>query len=71
MIEKYTHHNREVYTQSEIKGQHRKYCLCFQCAKLNIEERENNCSIANDLYANCVKYGITTPVFECPNFVAL
>ena len=67
-VTKYNHHGVEVYTNKETMGKHREFCLCFQCSKLNIEERQKNCPIANAIYDNCVKFNLTTPVFECPVF---
>ena len=68
-IIKYIHHGKEVWVRKDLKGTHREHCLCFQCEKLNIGDREKNCPIANELYKNCVKFNVTTPVFECPEFI--
>jgi hypothetical protein len=66
--ELYEHHENMVYVRSDLKGKHRDYCLCFNCTKLDIEGLKKNCTIANALYKLCVKYSLTTPVFECPAF---
>ena len=66
---RYVHHGVEVAVREDLKGTHRKHCLCFSCAKFKPRIREENCPIANDTFMNCVKHGITTPVFECPKFV--
>jgi hypothetical protein len=55
--------------RTKLKGKHRKYCLCHDCSRLNIQNRDANCEIANELFALCVRYDLTTPVFECPYFV--
>jgi hypothetical protein len=68
MFEKYNHHAREVWVNSELKGKHKEYCLCWDCIKLNPDDRELNCTIANLLFAVDCAVGITTPVFECPEF---
>lgn len=68
MIISYEHHGKTVFVKEELMGKHRGYCLCYLCSKLNINSREENCPIANAVYDNCVNYGITSPVFECPNF---
>lgn len=68
MFEKYNHHGNEVFVKSENKGKHRENCLCYSCEMLNVTNRELNCNIANELYKNCVKFGIVTPVYECPLF---
>jgi hypothetical protein len=68
MIEKYEHHGVEVSVESKNKGQHRQNCLCFYpCAKFKPDTAEN-CPIAKDVFAICVRHHITTPVFECPEF---
>ena len=68
-FEKYEHHGIEVAVRSDLKGKHRDHCLCFQgCPHFKPGDREINCEIANEVYAICVKYGIVTPVFECPHF---
>lgn len=67
-IIKYEHHGRKVFVDEDLKGTHREHCLCFRCQKLNIESRKKNCPIANKLYALCCKFGLTTPVGECPEF---
>ena len=67
-IEKYEHHGKMVSVQTHLKGNHVKHCLCSNCSKFNPQTRNENCSIANAIYKNCVDYGIVTPVWECPNF---
>jgi hypothetical protein len=67
MIEKYEHHGVLVSVDSELKGKHREHCLCFKCKKF-FPGQENNCEIANAVYQNCVKFGLTTPMYECPKF---
>lgn len=52
------------------KGRHRSLCLCYGCARF-LPGEEDNCSIAQDLYANCIKHNVVTPVLECPEFVKL
>lgn len=66
--ERYNHHDTNVWVRSDLKGLHRKYCLCHSCKKLNMIDRNKNCPIAKDLFNNCVKHNVVTPVFECPNF---
>jgi hypothetical protein len=68
MYERYDHHGKLVWVRKDLKGKHREHCLCFSCSKLNIEDREKNCPIANALFALCVQFNLTTPVFECPEF---
>jgi len=65
-FEVYDHHGKDVIVKSNNKGKHRENCLCYGCKKLDLENRENNCPIANAVYENCVKYDIVTPVWECP-----
>jgi hypothetical protein len=65
--EKYIHHGNEVMVHSVLKGKHRKYCLCYNCANFK-QFSLNPCPIAQEVYNNCVKYKLVTPVWECPNF---
>jgi len=69
MIISYEHYGRKVYVDEKLKGKHRKHCLCYKCKKFNLEDQKNNCKIANEVYSNCVKYNLVTPVYECPEFV--
>lgn len=65
--ERYEHHGNEVWVDSALKGLHRAYCLCFQCAKFK-PNTDENCPIAQSTYENCVEHGLVTPVWECPEF---
>ena len=67
--EKYEHHGVKVWVRKDLKGKHRQHCLCWSCMLFKPEDRENNCKLANLLYAVNVASGLTTPVFECPLFV--
>lgn len=70
-IVRYIHHGAEVATQEHLKGTHREHCLCFQkCAHFKPGTSEN-CEIAQTNYELCVKFNVTTPVFECPKYEAL
>lgn len=64
----YSHHGNGVWTREDLMGKHWDHCLCHSCAKLNMEDREKNCPIANVLYRLCVLLKIVIPVWECPNF---
>jgi len=63
---KYKHHGKDVFVREDLKGKHRDHCLCWRCEKFEPENREVSCIIANELFALCLKYGLTTPVYECP-----
>lgn len=68
MIERYEHHGVTVAVQAHLKGTHREHCLCYaDCAKFKPGTPEN-CPKAQGLYEFCVRTGMTTPVFECPDF---
>ncbi len=69
MIETYKHHGWTVFVDSELKGKHRDHCLCFKCDKFKPNTSEN-CPIAQATFENCVRYGITTPMYECPEYEA-
>ena len=68
-ITQYVHHGNLVFVRTDLKGRHREHCLCFQCRKFIPGDRAQNCPIANEVYANCVKHKLVTPVFECPEFI--
>lgn len=68
VIVKYEHHGVEVSVREDLKGKHREHCLCYQCSRFNIDDRDKNCPIANLLYRFCVLTSCTTPVWECPQF---
>lgn len=70
-FELYEHHGRNVWVESSLKGKHRDNCLCYSCALLDTENRDNNCKIANILYALCCAEDIVTPVYECPKFIKI
>lgn len=69
VLEEYEHHGRKVTVRSVLRGQHRDHCLCYDCGKFNEADRAANCPIANAVHDNCVKYGIVSPVWECPEYV--
>jgi hypothetical protein len=64
----YEHHGKTVWVREDLKGTHRDHCLCFSCDKFNINDREKNCPIANELFQFSIKHNTTNPIFECPNF---
>jgi hypothetical protein len=68
MVEKYVHHGTEVSVLSDVKGKHRSHCLCFQGCKRFEPGSKFNCPIAQAVYANCVRFNLTTPVYECPDY---
>lgn len=67
MYTTYIHHGKSVVVRKDLKGQHRQHCMCYDCALFTPEDREENCEIANAVYENAVKFGIVTPVWECPS----
>lgn len=68
--EKYTHHDAEVFVRKDLKGKHSKHCLCYDCEYFTPERPDLNCSIAQEVYALCVKKCLVLPVWECPKFRA-
>jgi len=64
----YSHHNYIVWVEINLIGKHKKYCLCYACDKFNPNIIEN-CNIAQELFELCIRHHITTPVWECPDFV--
>ncbi len=67
-IERYEHHGAIVAVDSKLKGKHKQHCLCWRCVWFDPANREDNCPIANELYALDVKHNLVTPVWECPQF---
>lgn len=66
---KYEHHGRVVSVQEHLKGTHREHCLCYQhCANFKPGHVEH-CKKAQLLFELCVKFDMTTPVFECPSYI--
>jgi len=63
----YEHHGVWVAVHNDLKGMHKEHCLCYSCALFHPGE-QNNCPIAEATYEHNCKYGITTPVWECPDF---
>ena len=58
-----------VHVKKKLKGRHKNSFLCFApCELFEPWEGGNNCPIASEVYANCVKFNIVTPVWECPDF---
>jgi hypothetical protein len=70
LVEQYLHHGKMVWVFKERKGQHRQHCLCFICFKFK-PGQPDNCPIAQAVYENCVKFNLTTPMYECPEFQVL
>jgi len=65
-VERYVHHGTEVVVFSELKGQHRDHCLCFNGCRRFKPGQPDNCPIAQATFENCVKFDLVTPVYECP-----
>ena len=70
MMIKYEHHGKEVWVSSNLKGHHKKCCLCWSCDNFIPNDREKNCKIANLLFSACQAFNIVTPVWECPEWNA-
>ncbi len=64
---KYEHHGTDVFVFGELQGLHKDHCLCYLCTKFHPCEPDN-CPIAQATYEHNVKYHITTPMWECPEF---
>lgn len=67
-IIEYEHHGTIVKVDEDLKGKHREHCLCWKCGNFKPRTPEN-CERANELFQYCVKWDMTTPVFECPAFI--
>jgi len=66
-IVEYDHHGTVVRVREDLKGKHREFCLCHLCAEFK-PGAPDNCEIAQATFKNCVKFGTTTPMWECPRF---
>ena len=64
----YNHHGRQVAVRADLKGTHREVCLCYRCSKFQPDDNDNNCPTANLIYALCVRTGVVTPIWECPDY---
>jgi len=64
----FNHHGTMVIGRTDLVPKHREYCLCHSCKLLDIDNIDNNCEIAKELFNLCIKHNITTPVFYCPKF---
>ena len=64
----YHHHGISVMVRKSLKGKHWNYCMCFDCLSF-IPDKKINCPASKELYKFCKKWGMVTPVFECPNFL--
>ena len=67
MFMQYEHHGRVVHVRSDLKDRHRAHCLCYSCKRFRPDEKEN-CRIAKEVYALCVREDLVLPVWECPLF---
>jgi len=63
----YIHHDVPVHVRSDLKGKHREHCLCYSCNRFKPDSKEN-CRIAKEVYAVCVREHVVLPVWECPKF---
>lgn len=64
----YEHHSIKVKVDSDLKGKHRAHCLCFRRCKYFKPNCVGNCPIAQMLFEFDKRYGMTTPVWECPRY---
>lgn len=66
----YIHHGKLVWVNSILRGLHRDHCLCHHCSHFHPME-SSNCRKAQELYEYCVLHDMTTPVYECPDFLRI
>lgn len=64
----YVHNGKKVWVRKDLKGTHRDVCLCYDCTCFHPGIPEDNCPVANLIFATCVAAGVVTPVYECPLF---
>ena len=63
----YKHHGKWVTVKTPLVGEHKRFCLCYDCRHFAPGQLDN-CCIAKAVFANCKKFGIVTPMWECPKF---
>ena len=69
----YEHHGRKVWVERALKGDHRQFCLCYNCQHFIPEDEIDDyeqCPIAEKVYETCLEEGLVTPVWECPDFIS-
>lgn len=66
---RFIHHDRMVIAREDLRGKHREFCLCYACEFFK-PDKPDNCDIAQDVFATCIRHGVTTPIFECPKFAS-
>jgi hypothetical protein len=66
-IIQYTHHGVEVWVREDLKGQHLKHSLCYQCSRFH-PGSTLNCRLAGLLQAVSRLLHVAIPVYECPIF---
>jgi len=67
--ERYEHHGVTVWVYSDLRGKHRRHCLCFDCQSFYPDVPDMNCKIAEALFRFDRLNGLVTPVYECPEFI--
>lgn len=57
-----------VFVDSELRGKHREHGLCYNNCLDFKPGQPDNCEIAQSNYEQALKFGIVTPVYECPRY---
>jgi hypothetical protein len=65
----YKHFDTLVAVRNDLKGKHREFCLCFRCGRFSPDDKEMNCPMAELLFSIDKFFHLTTPVWECPQFI--
>jgi hypothetical protein len=68
-IIRYKHHGELVSVDADLKGTHKKHCLCYKCACFNPDKPKDNCHMAEILFRVCLMANMVTPVYECASFI--
>jgi len=66
-FERYVHRGFHVAVRTDLRGQHRDYCLCESCTKMK-PGTPDHCPLARAVEQNCQQFGLVTPVWQCPDF---
>jgi hypothetical protein len=67
---KYIHDKREVWVKLENVTLHDDFCICHECEGYS-PGHDTHCPIAQEVSELNKKYGLVTPVWECPDFVEI
>ena len=63
----YKRHGQSVAVRKDLKGNHNKLCMCWDCEKFLPQDPDKNCYVNQAMRRQSTAFGITTPIVECVN----